>query len=84
MIRSSIRKSKENSASIEELKNHNHSTSPLGQANNFDMINTLMVVFLPKYQKLLNLDDHDSTTAWRINSDKAVKPTGYGWSYGKI
>ena len=45
MVRHSIKKSKQNHSSIEELKKHNHSAMPVNQNTpvNFDMINTLMV-----------------------------------------
>ena len=46
MVRNLLRKSKENHASIEELKAHDHgSESPTSNysPNNFDVINTLMV-----------------------------------------
>ena len=45
MVRHSIKKSKENFSSIEELKQHDHSVAPVNQSTpvNFDMINTLMV-----------------------------------------
>ena len=51
MVRNSIRKSKENYSSIDELKKaiHHHDFGPGSPSqyspNNFDMINTIMVVY---------------------------------------